>query len=200
MTLKAFTVGLPKCGTTTLHRALGKSGWNSAHWLYGEGKENRKVVGRALYRKHNAGEDPIGELTGCDAVTQGDFLAGPHSLWPQMDSRLLESVRAYHPGCLFILNIREPAKAAASMCGWVNFQERLDRLGAPGIGPGEAANQANIERWIEWHYDACRAWFRGRSDFLEYDIEDEKAPAILGGRLGIDLAWWGVANRSKVSL
>jgi hypothetical protein len=198
MTLKAFAVGLPKCGTTTLHRALSKSGWSSAHWLYGEGEGNRKVVARALYRKHNAGEDPIGELVGCDAVTQCDFLAGPHSLWPQMDSRLLESVRAHHPGCLFILNVRDPAKAAASMCGWVNFQERLDRLGAPGIRPGQAANRANIERWIEWHNDACRAWFRGRSDFLEYEIEDEQAPAIIGGRLGLELSWWGVANRSKV--
>lgn len=199
MSLKVFAVGLPKCGTTTLHRALTRSGWRSAHWLFRLTETEKKLVARALYRAHKAGLDPIAELIGCDAVTQGDFMAHGQSLWPQMDTRMLESVSAFHPGCVFILNVRDPAKAAKSMCGWVDFQERLDQLGAPGIRPGEASNPANIERWIAWHYDVMRVWFRGRSNFLEYDIEDTRAPDIIGGRLGFDLAWWGVANRSTAA-
>jgi hypothetical protein len=197
LTLKAFVVGLPKCGTTTLHRAFSLTGWRSAHWLYDVSETKKVVVAKALYRKHSAGEDPIAELPECDVVTQGDFVAGQLSLWPQMDTRLLESIRFHHPGCLFILNMRDPAKAASSICRWVNLQERLDRLGAPGLLPGEASNPASIERWIAWHYDVIRTWFRARADFLEYDIEDGHAPGIISSRLEIDLPWWGVANSNN---
>lgn len=43
----------------------------------------------------------------------------------------------------------------------------------------------------------CHYLFGGDNNFLEFDIEDFCAPQILSERVGVELNWWGVANRSS---
>lgn len=189
--LKAFSVGLPKGATTTLHRALTFSGWVSAHWCF-----QNKTVGKQIYLAHRSGKDPLSLLPDCDAVTQADFVAYGVSLWPQMDIDLLRAIQRHHPSCRFLLPVRNPAKVARSICRWVDLQARLVGLGAPGLPPGTASEPAAIEAWIASHYEFCRSFFRGDERFLEYDVEDRNAPDIVGRHLGIEIKWWGIANQS----
>lgn len=193
MTLKAFVVGLPKCATTTIHFAIKRSGLVSAHWLH-----EKKVVGKEIYKGFQEDGNPLSRLQDVHAVTQSDFIAHGHSLWPQMDPVVLKAVRRNYPDCIFILNIRDPKAAASSICRWGDLQARLDRLGAPGLPKG-SATQDGIRDWISSHYGWCRGFFHDDPNFLEYDIADPKAPEIIGEAIGTELKWWGHANINKAS-
>lgn len=188
--LKAFCVGLPKSATTTLHLALTRSGWVSAHW-----EHNGNRVGKQIYRAFEAGKDPISLLSDCDAITQADFIANGVSLWPQTDAVLLKEIQRHHPSCRFLLPVRDPVKVTNSICRWLDLQERLVKFGAPGLPPGKASAPAAIEAWIRSHNDFCRSFFQGDNRFLEYDVEAPDAPEIVGRHLGIEIKWWGVTNQ-----
>lgn len=189
MSLKAFIVGLPKCGTTTIHQALSESGLTSAHWQH-----DQKIVGRELYKAFAETGDPMSRLPDVDAITQGDFIFRKESYWPQMDPYFLQAIEEKHSGCVFILNTRDPSSAASSIRRWGDLQTKLDTIGAPGLPVGAAADEGRITEWVERHYEFCRRFFKGSSRFLEYDIADEAAPKKLSAALGIEIAWWGQAN------
>lgn len=191
--VKAFVVGFPKSGTTTLHRALTRSGFRGAHWMIGDG-----IVGQILTRDFNRGNDPMVSMPGVDVVTQADYIGHKMSFWPQMNPALLQSIEQHHPECTFILNYRDPAALLDSMWRWADLALRLERFGAPGLPIGAASDQRRVMDWFERHFDFCRRFFQN-SRFVEYDIEDERAPDIISEALGVELAWWGRANANRAA-
>lgn len=196
--MKAFVIGFPKSGTSTLQTALTRSGWKSAHWYSGE---LGLYVGKAMYKRLYEGVDPFLDFSGFDAIAQADLAAVNEAYWPQLDPIMMGAVLRYHPDCLLILNYRDARKTASSICRWreiqgLNLQERLDRNGAPGLPKGYAKNAENIARWIELQHETLRLTYGNHPNFFEFDIDDPEAPKHLGDRLGIEIKWWGHANKN----
>ena len=190
--MKAFVIGFPKAGTTTLHTALEKSGLRSAHWRTAEA-----FVGRLMYRGYLKSGDPFARLSEFDCVTQADVCIPQQRVncWPNLDFRIISRIRESHEECVFLLNTRQVDKHIASIRGWNDLHSRLVEADVPGLPHGFGETDAELEQWIEGHYAACRGFFGDDPRFVEFDIADENAPSLLESALDISVAWWGAANR-----
>lgn len=190
---KAFVLGFPKAGTSTLHKALKRSGLTPAHWRVKEG-----YVGKLMYDGLQKNDDPWHLLSNYNAVVQSDVCLPQYDLnfWPQLDYFLVEKLLERHPDCLLILNYRDPLKIVSSIAGWGDLKERLLVADIPGLAAGKGSD-IELLNWINAHYLETRQRFGSSENFLEIDIEDANARYKLGERLGVDIAWWGVANRNR---
>ncbi len=188
--MKLFVVGFPKSGTTTLTAALEASGMKPVHWADSDGK----FVGQTIYENVLGGRDPFDGLGAYDCVTQADVCVPVQRVnyWPNLDFAILSVIRAAHPECLFLLNTRDPKKICSSIDRWPSLRERIVRASIPGLPARMGEKDEEIIAWIENHFAACRRFFTSDPKFLELDIEDEKAPLILGKALGITIADWGI--------
>lgn len=190
--MKAFVVGFPKSGTMTLQTALTRSRIRSAHWHVPAG-----YVGQIIYENHFQRRPLLAGLEDFEAITQADVCI-PHegrNFWPQLDLAILHKVRREYPACTFLLNLRDPHGIARSIAGWGNLQERITRSDIPGLPAGFGASEAQLVDWIETHYAAVRSAFGGDERLVELDIAHPGAPAALGAALGVEIAWWGTANK-----
>jgi hypothetical protein len=192
--MKAFVVGFPKSGTTTLTQALTASGINSAHWRVPAG-----FVGKIIYDNIFAGRAPFAGLEDYQAITQADVCMPRANAnhWPNLDFAVIDLIRRTYPECLFILNYREPRQVADSIRRWRKLQPRLVASSIPGLPIGAGGTEDELVIWIENHFAAIRHFFRDSPNFLEIDITAEDAPTRLGEALGIPIAWWGKANQGR---
>jgi hypothetical protein len=192
--MKAFVVGFPKSGTTTLTRALTESGLNAAHWRVPAG-----FVGKIIYDNIFAGREIFAGLEDYQAIAQADVClpkAGKN-YWPNLDFAVINLIRSTYPECLFILNYRDPRRIADSIRRWSRLQHRLTISNIPGLPAGIGGNEDELVIWIENHFSAIRHFFRDSPNFLEIDIAAEDAPTKLSEALGIPIAWWGKANQGR---
>ena len=190
---KVFVVGFPKSGTSTIQKALEETGYSSAHWRVREG-----FVGELMYKGLSEKNDPWYFLSDYDAIAQSDVcmpIKG-YSYWPNLDLDVIGRLRDKHPGCLFVLNYRNPKETAYSIARWGDFLDRLKSSSVPGLRFQGVDDVSDLEAWVARHHDKVRDFFEGDDNFLEVDIADESAPQLIGEALGLELAWWGVVNNN----
>jgi hypothetical protein len=187
--MKLMAIGFPKSGTTSLTRALDRSGLRPVHWRTKDGN----FVGIQIYRAIYRGLDPFALLPEYEAVTQADACIPALNLnvWPNLDFAVLSAIRRSHPDCLMLLNYRDPSATADSIIRWEDLQERLAGADVPGLPRGVGRKREELITWIENHFDACRRFFAHDKRFLEIDIERDDVPERLGKALGIDIVGWG---------
>lgn len=201
--LRVINLGLPKSGTTTLARALGRGGLAVADWRVRAGQSRGdglagEFVARLMYLGYYETGDPLALMDEFDAFAEISVIREGFNLWPQTDWGLIAAIRAHHPGARFVLSTRPAAHISDSMARWSNLgTERLPRAAIPGLPVGRGGQPHERIRWIEGHHAFCRQVFTGASDFLEYDTESETARARLSAFLGRDLPWWGRANANR---
>ncbi len=189
--MKLFNLGLPKSGTTTLQTAFEKAGLRSAHWWV---KDQRRHVGRSMYRNYFEGKDPLAHFVEYDVVTQADFVTRNASFWPQMDPAMLRSIREHHPELRFFMLTRDIDKVVSSIMRWDDYIDRMKATGAPGLPGFFADSPAALKKWVENHYANIRLSFADDPGFVELDIEDPDIQAKVSDLVGVKLDWWGVAN------
>lgn len=190
--MRAMVIGFPKSGTTTIHRACRRSKLRSAHWKTPEG-----YCGQLIYKSYRAGRDPFETLADYDVISQADVCKPPAvNYWPQLDFELLDTVRRYHPKCVFILNRREPQKIIESMNRWNTMRQRITKADIIGLPAGVGSGDEDMRTWIEGHYAACHAHFSADPYFLDLDITSADAGERLTAALGVQMRWWGVVNDS----
>ncbi|MGB7243965.1 MAG: hypothetical protein WBC93_18010 [Sulfitobacter sp.] len=200
MTLRVVNLGLPKTGTTTLARALRRSGFRVAdHRIRKAQSADPQVQGQfvadLLYRGYFETGDPAAFLPGFDALSEISLLRNGRSLWPQMDFGLIEAIRKHHPEVLFLASARDTRDLSQSMLAWSNLgTDRLPQGAIPGLPQGYGGTTKERILWIEAHYAHLRKLFQGDANFLEYDVSDPLAKFKISGFLGVQLAWWGRAN------
>nr|WP_246664715.1 sulfotransferase [Rhodoblastus acidophilus] len=188
-----FVVGFPKSGTSTLHTALGKSGFHSAHWHVGD-----RYIGELMYKSYFRNGDPFPPLLRqFDCITQADVCIDGMNYWPNLDFSIYEAIRKSYPECKFLLNYREPRKIVDSICRWNNLQQRLTDATIPGLPAGFGGKREHLLRWIETHFAALDAYFKDSPNYMTLDVESADAPIRLGAFMGRPIQWWGVANENK---
>lgn len=189
--MRAIVVGFPKAGTTTLQDALTASGLRCAHW-----EHNGQLIGKLVYDGWFDRDDPFAYLKDLDALTQMDACVPASGVnhWPNLDIALLLAIRRKYPDCLFILNGRPPLQIAESILRWPDLAVRLASVAIPGLPRGRGRRRPELRRWAANHYAAIRHVFAADPAFLDLDIASPDAPGRLGAALGIEIAWWGVAN------
>ncbi|MFK7877818.1 MAG: sulfotransferase [Paracoccaceae bacterium] len=200
-----INLGLPKTGTTTLARALRRSGLKVADWRVRASQTkdtelHERLVGELIYEAYFETGDPLAKLVGFGAVSEMSAVAPGQNYWPQTDWALLHAILQHHPDTLFLLSRRDPQQTAESMMRWNTLgKRRLPRQYVPGLPKGFGTTLDQLARWIDGHYAFCRHVFAGNPQFLEYDIEDPYAPDIIAGFLGRDIPWWGRSNQNSTA-
>jgi hypothetical protein len=200
MTLKIVNLGLPKTGTTTLAKALRRTGYRVAdHKIKPKQTDNETLhdqyVADLLYRGYYETGNPCALLTGFDAITEMSMLGDDKSVWPQMDFGLINAIREHNPGVKFLASNRDSWDVSQSMLAWNNLgTTRLPDNAIPGLPEGYGETSKERVQWIDGHYAHLRALFGGDDDFLEYDVTDVAVKDLLSGFLGRPITWWGRAN------
>lgn len=194
--VKVFCAGMPKCGTSTLHRAFTEAGLVSRH---GREDRNGEPLAIRLWRAFLEDRDPFGYLDrGIEAVTEPTLTRnkdyGLATIWPQVAPGFLRAVRAYNPDTLMLLHVRPTKDWVASIDRWKNLRARMVKADLPFLPPGVGSEDADLKAWFDGHTKRVRAMFKGDPRFLEVDITDAKAPEKIGTALDMKLPWWGVEN------
>jgi hypothetical protein len=193
--MKAFVIGFPKSGTSTLQDAFTRSGLKSAHWRIKEGG----YVGQLIYRSFLNGRDPLEKLADFDVIAQADVCVPGQKVncWPQLDFSVLTAIRKHHPECVFILNRRPSQDIASSILRWNDFSKRLEQSDIPGLPRGYGTKAQHLVQWIDAHCEAARLVFKDDPNFLELDILDPEAPEKLGAAIKTPILWWGQSNVNR---
>lgn len=167
------------------------SGLRTAHW-----RTPRGFCGKLIYESFLAGEDPLAQLTpDYDVIAQADVCRGRgENFWPNLDFNMLCAVRRHHPECLFVLNRRAPEKIVSSIARWSDLRKRITNADIPGLPRGFGGKDQHLLTWIEGHHAACATVFGNDPHYLDLDIEASDARERLSAAMGIEMAWWGVAN------
>ncbi len=204
MTLLVVNLGLPKTGTTTLARALRRSGLSVAdHRLRAGNAGDPALLGayvaELMYRGYFETGDPGALLAPCNAISEASMLNAHRSLWPQMDFALILALRAHHPGVRFLASRRDAFDLSQSMLAWADMAEtRLPANAVPGLPSGYGLTTKERVQWINGHYDALAQFFAGDPDYLEYDVADPDAREKIAAFLGRKMPWWGRANANPI--
>ncbi|WP_323763460.1 hypothetical protein [Marinovum sp.] len=204
--LRVINLGLPKSGTTTLARALRKSGLHVAdHRIKkvqtGDRALHGRFVGEVMYDGYFLRGDPLHGLEDFDGFAEINALRPPRSIWPQFDFGLLAAIRALHPGARFLATWRPPEAISDSMLRWSNLgTERLPAADIPGLPAGYGVTTRERETWIAGHYAALDGFFAGAGDYLRIDVSAADAPMRIGGFLGREMPWWGKSNVNPVNV
>ena len=204
MTLKAINLGLPKSGTTTLARALKRSGWKVAdHRIRPRQTEDVALhgafVGDLLYRGYFRSGDPAMRLTDFDALSEMSVLNRHGVAWPQTDLALIRALRTHHPDLRLLATRRDAFEMSQSMLAWADLGSgRLPEADIPGLPAGYGHTSKERVQWIDGHYETLRAVFAGDPHYLELDVAAPDARDRLATFLGRDLPWWGVANANPI--
>ena len=204
MSLLVVNLGLPKSGTTTLARALRRSGLKVAdHRIRAKQSTDPALlghyVGNLLYRGYFEDGDPMALIPDFAAISEMSVLRDGQSIWPQTDFALIMAIKAHHPGVKFLASRRDAFEMSQSMLAWSDLGTmRLPDNDIPGLPAGFGETSKQREQWINGHYAMLRHLFRESDNFLEYDVADPNAPTLIASFLGRKLPWWGKLNTNPV--
>lgn len=192
-------IGFGKSATTTIHKALSKSGYNSFHQNV---KSLQLTVPSMMKESYQTYGDPYRTFSDMQpyALTQLDYTnptKGQVS-WPQLDYDMMRDGFYRNESIRYVLNYREPYSLVDSFFRWKDgqFIDRLVRSDLPGLPPGTGDDVETMAKWISNHYDTCREIFGDDDRFIEIDIDSNYFRSDLENFLEITLKWWGVANRN----
>lgn len=201
--LRVVNLGLPKSGTTTLARALKLSGFKVAdHRIRprqtADTALHKAFVGDLIYQGYFRTGDPAARLHEFDAISEMSCLRDGRSLWPQMDFGVIDALRRLNPDLKFVATRRGSWDMSHSMLAWSDLGlTRLPSGAVPGLPPGFGETSKEREVWIDAHYAHLAAIFRDDPRYLELHVAAPDACDQLSAHLGVEIGWWGRANRGR---
>ena len=212
-----FVVGLPKCGTTTLHHALKSAGYGSVHcyapkpWgpLPGD-----RFVGQLIVEAVAAGLEPLALLPPwVTAITQLDcwWIEGDgakseqcYAHFPQIT--LLEKLVSAYPGAKFVLCTRDAGSWLRSVTAYGPMRHILTCADIQGLPPGKGWDDDDLRFWFNHHNERVRDYFAapefaGKLVELRLEEDDVVLELRLSTFIGVDVNWGrhNVSHREQVS-
>jgi hypothetical protein len=203
--MQIINLGLPKSGTTTLARALRRSGLHAAdHKIKAGQSENPELedtfVADLLYEGYYRMGDPLAKLAEFEALSEISVLRERQPAWPQMDFGIIDALRNGHPNIKFIATWREPKDLSTSMLNWTSMVARMEKAALPGLPVGYGVEESDRILWIEAHYAFLETIFAGDDRFMILDVASITAREQLEAFMARDMPWWGQANRNIAHL
>ena len=199
-----FVVGLPKCGTTTLQKALESVGYGAIHCYapkpWGPTPGDR-FVGHLMAEAVAAGLEPLALLPQwVNAVTQMDcwWIEGDspetercYAHFPQIT--MLDSLVTSYPAAKFILCYRSTESWLRSVAAYGPMRRILKDADLPGLSSGIGSDE-DLGNWFQEHNERVRQYFKiselaGTLLELELEKDDQLLKAQLSAK---------IANRKSV--
>lgn len=181
-------LGVPKSGTSTLHRAFSEAGYHSVHGR----RPNEPHAATLMWRAFCEGKNPISYVSREIEVVSDPFLTNSITLWPTLSPLFMERLIKDNPDIWLILNTRILKHWLLSVKAWKQLQERLTEADLPFLPSGTGADR-ELTDWIEAYYARIRAALSGRKRYIELAIEDDNRE-LLSNTFEREFPWWGVEN------
>lgn len=207
-----LVLGLPKCGTTSLHHAFQSAGFNSVHWAVGQyanltkDKELRllgtdgqeRLVCRLINEAVRMGEMPLARLPpGTNAVAEMNGVWWTKlnkeavGIFPQMS--MLDLLMDSYPDAYYILNVRKEEDWVRSVDNHNDLRKRLVCADLPNLPRGVGATDEELISWAKDHHRRVRVKIQARGfKFLHFHLDhmgEEDLNRFLGRRVT-----WGRYN------
>jgi hypothetical protein len=187
--LPILNLGMPKCGSTTLHRFFSCSGMKATH------RNDGFCIRKAVLN----GKPPI---SGCrssesaDALCQLDFIFG-NCIFPQIS--LLDEIHQEHPHATFVMNFRPVDDWIHSAENWrPNMVARWSKCIVPGlIKEGEKLTKQEIRNWLCGHVKHVREFVKQYPThrLIELDLYDtEVSSKAMSSLFNTNATCWGISN------
>eukprot|EP00434_Breviolum_minutum_P045541 symbB.v1.2.040855.t1/scaffold7597.1/size11358/2 len=198
-------LGMPKCGTTSLHESFLKAGFRSVHWAMDAGKSSKEDTRLRLYGE-GADERLIGQMI-AKAVRQGlppfAFLPSEVNAFAEMNgcywtSKRKDAVQAYfpqmqhlrelrdaYPDAYFILNTRKPEDWVKSVDKHNDMRLRFIQADLPGLPKGCGERDEDLLEWVTQHHKRVMDELR-QHNLLCFNIDlhgAEELSTFLGRRM-----------------
>lgn len=196
-----LVVGLPKAGTSSIHSFFLDSGHSSVHWKNGVPNTPWRV-GTCMKQAADAGKPLIA-------------WCGNYSVYAQMDvtDPQLPDTGCHYPQITFLLELHQEAPNATFILNRRNFTDwassvyRWDVKGRDQLGERWVAckpfgpSSTSREELIQWHKDQIQRVRQFVLDhpthaLVEVDIQDAAAGGLMSKAFGVDIKYWGQANKN----
>lgn len=187
-----LVLGLPKCGTTSLHEAFTSAGFQSVHWALKVGENmhadvnlrkygidaDSRLIAKLIHRAVCEGVAPLTYLPReVDAVAEMNGIfwddQQPCGVWgyfPQVS--ILEELVAHYPNAYFVLNVRDHWRWVKSVKNHCDMRDRLVAADIPGLPSGVGGTDEELVQWAAAHHERVRRLLIARRlRFLDFDIE-----------------------------
>lgn len=203
-----LVLGLPKCGTTSLHHAFQSAGFTSIHWAVGQkanltkDKELRllgtdgqeRLVCRLINEAVQMGEMPLARLPpGTNAVAEMNGVwwtklnKEAAGIFPQMS--MLDLLMDSYPDAYYILNVRKEEDWLRSVDNHNDLRRRLVAADLPNLPRGVGAADEELISWAKDHHRRVRVKVQARGlRFLHFHL-DHQGGQDLSRFLGRRVSW-----------
>ncbi len=202
-----INLGMPKMGSTSLHKYFRCGGFKSSHYMCGN-----KMCAVCMKNAIKAGKHPLSLCNNgnntkfIDAYTQIDM--GPEKLIQV--KYLSEIISGITEEATFILPIRNITNWYKSLTNWYggkaagkskdnNMRKRFERANIKGLPPGVGRNVTEFSNFYCEYVKRVREEVskNPRHTLIEIDVEDPTAGEQLEAYLGVNRTCWGQGNANK---
>ena len=202
-----INLGMPKMGSTSLHKYFRCGGFKSSHYMCGN-----KMCAVCMKNAIKAGKHPLSFCNNgnntkfIDAYTQIDM--GPEKLIQV--KYLSEIISGIPEEATFILPIRNITNWYKSLTNWYggkaagkskddNMRKRFERANIKGLPPGVGRNVTEFSNFYCEYVKRVREEVskNPRHTLIEIDVEDPTAGEQLEAYLGVNRTCWGQGNANK---
>ncbi|KAL7516987.1 hypothetical protein ACHAWX_001952 [Stephanocyclus meneghinianus] len=199
-----INVGMPKMGSTSLHKFFCCGNYTSSHWECGKGKG---LCADCMKTAALSGSPPLKSCGAFQSYMQMDR----DVFFPQIE--LLDQIHEESPNATFLLMFRGMNGWFRSMSHWKasdtsphtfrdskgkSLSERLTNANITGLPPGKGSNQREISDFFCWHVNHIRKFVSSHPshELIELDIASPYVGVQLENIFGINRSCWGEANKN----
>ncbi|KAL3785265.1 hypothetical protein HJC23_002720 [Cyclotella cryptica] len=199
-----INVGMPKMGSTSLHKYFCCGNYTSSHWECGKGKG---LCADCMKDAVLTGSLPLKSCGNFQSFMQMDR----DVFFPQIE--LLDQIHQESPNATFILMFRGMNDWFRSLYHWKasnisrhtfrdsrgkSFSERLTNANITGLPPGKGSNEREMSEFFCQHVNHIRKFVSSHPShvLIELDIASPYVGVELEIIFGISQRCWGEANKN----
>jgi len=196
-----INVGMPKMGSTSLHKYFCCGNHTSSHWECGKGKG---LCADCMKNAAASGLKPLESCGNFQAFMQMD----KDSFFPQIE--LLEQIHNESPNATFLLMFRNTSDWFRSLSHWKSelpdtergelFSLRLKNANITGLPSGKGGNEVEMSSFFCNHVKNIRTFVQRHPThtLIELDITSNSTGEQLESLIGINRHCWGASNTNPL--
>jgi hypothetical protein len=191
-----LVAGLPKSGTTSMHKYFRCGGVRSVHTHSRNSKKEFVRIGQCIEENVMADRPPL-QNCGKATVWTDNGYAGPLRQQPgKCFYPSLHGLEAFHQhyneSLVILLNVRSRTSWAKRIVSWNNLAERWKHCSSRPLMP-RSTTVEYLETWYDRHNEHVRRFARNHSDsirFVEVQLENFNTGRVLTNHFGIPASCW----------
>lgn len=155
---KIIMLGLMKCGMVSFTEAFKSIGYRCATWKI----DDKTFVGELILKAHGEHKQLLYYLDEYDAIVETEVISLDKKMCLFPKIMFYKELYWQNSDALFILNYRNIDNHVRSIEQWNDLAARLQYFGI-----------YNLKNWIQHHQNNVMNFYKGKKNFMAFDIEND---------------------------